>query len=318
MSTLVKGGAGKTGTPFKKRLTPYTFVLPTLIGLGLFLIYPLISAVYFSFTNIKLESLTEPPTFVGWNNWRFLLEDIRLEKAVKNTLWLVVVMVPARMVGALITALFLNQVKRGRSAYRTLFYLPALAPPVAATIAFVLLLKPGTGPVNTLLTKLGIDDPPLWFNDPAWSKPSLVLLALWGIGDLMIIFVAALLDVPAELHEAAALDGANTWQRFRFITLPSINPVLQFAAITGIIATLQYFTQAAVAASVASGSVTAGGGITNVFGYPNDSTFTYPLRLYTVGFGTGALGYASVLSLVLFVVSLSATLVLLRRFRTFL
>jgi multiple sugar transport system permease protein len=291
---------------------------PALVGIGLFLIYPLLSAIYFSFTNIRLETLTDPPSFVGWRNWEFLFEDIRLEKAIKNTLWLVVVMVPARMLGALVTAMLLNQVKKARGVYRTLFYLPALAPPVAATIAFVLLLKPGTGPVNTLLSKIGIADPPLWFNDPDWAKPSLVLLALWGIGDLMIIFVAALLDVPVELHEAAALDGANAWQRFRYVTLPTISPVLQFAAITGIIATLQYFTQAAVAASVASGSVTAGGGITNVFGYPNDSTYTFPLRLYTVGFGTGALGYASVLSLVLFVVSLSATLVLLRRFRTFL
>ncbi|GIH07084.1 sugar ABC transporter permease [Rhizocola hellebori] len=318
MSTLVTRGAGRPGTPWRKRLTPYTFVLPTLVGLGLFLIYPLLSAVYFSFTNIRLETLTDPPSFVGWNNWRFLLEDIRLGKAIENTVWLVLVMVPARMLGALLTALFLNQVKRGRGVYRTIFYLPALAPPVAATIAFVLLLKPGTGPVNTLLAKLGMSSPPLWFNDPDWAKPSLVFLALWGIGDLMIIFIAALLDVPAELHEAAALDGANAWQRFRYVTLPGISPVLQFAAITGVIATLQYFTQAAVAASVASGSVTAGGGITNVFGYPNDSTFTYPLRLYTVGFGTGALGYASVLSLVLFAVSLSATLLLLRRFRTFL
>lgn len=301
-----------------KRLTPYTFVLPAMIGLTLFFVYPLIAAVYFSFTSIRLETLTDPPRFVGWNNWRFLFEDIRLTKAIKNTLWLVVVMVPARMLGALLTAMLLNQVRRARGIYRTLFYLPALAPPVAATIAFVLLLKPGTGPVNTLLSKVGIEQPPLWFNDPDWAKPSLVLLALWGIGDLMIIFVAALLDVPPELHEAAALDGANAWQRFRFVTLPSISPVLQFAAITGVIATLQYFTQAAVAASVASGSVTAGGGITNVFGYPNDSTFTYPLRLYTVGFGTGALGYASVLSLVLFVVSLGVTLLLLRRFRTFL
>ena len=217
MSTLVSRGAGRPGTLWRRRLTPYTFVLPALTGLGLFLIYPLLSAAYFSFTNIRLETLTDPPQFVGWNNWRFLVEDIRLGKAIENTLWLVVVMVPARMLGALLTALFLNQVKRGRGVYRTIFYLPALAPPVAATIAFVLLLKPGTGPVNTLLAKLGVSSPPLWFNDPDWAKPSLVFLALWGIGDLLIIFVAALLDVPVELHEAAALDGANAWQRFRYV-----------------------------------------------------------------------------------------------------
>lgn len=300
-----------------RRLTPYAFVLPTFVGLTLFLGYPLVASVWFSLHRIHVVNLTQPPVWIGLSNWEFFFQDPNVIQAAKNTLWLVVVMVPARIVGALLTALLLNQAKRGRSVYRTLFYLPALAPPVAATIAFVLLLKPGTGPVNTLLSKLGFD-PPLWFNDPLWAKPSLVLLALWGIGDLMIIFIAALLDVPKEQHEAAALDGANAWQRFRFVTVPYISPVLHFAAITGVIGTLQYFTQAAVASSVASGAVTGGGGIANTFGYPNGSTFTYPLYLYVAGFGPrGLLGYASVLAVVLFVVSFAATLVLLRRFRTF-
>ncbi|MGN9779319.1 carbohydrate ABC transporter permease [Micromonospora sp. H33] len=302
----------------RKKLVPLGFVLPAFAGLGLFLVYPLVASVWLSFHRIHVVNLTQPPVWVGLDNWRVLLEDENVVRAAKNTLWLVVVMVPARIVGALLTALLLNQAKRGRSVYRTLFYVPALAPPVAATIAFVLLLKPGTGPVNTILTKLGVADAPLWFNDPLWSKPSLVLLALWGIGDLMVIFIAALLDVPSEQHEAAALDGANTWQRFRFVTLPHLSPVLQFAAITGVIGILQYFTQAAVASSVASGTVTGGGGIANTFGYPNGSTFTYSLYLYVAGFGPrGLLGYASVLAVVLFTVSFGATLLLLRRFRTF-
>jgi multiple sugar transport system permease protein len=299
----------------RRKLTPYLFVAPILVGLGLFLIYPLVSAVYFSFTRFNL---IQPPEWVGLDNWKFLFQDEKVALAAKNTLWLVVVMVPARMLGAMVTALLLNQIKHGRSVYRVLFYLPALAPPVAATIAFVLLLKPGTGPVNTLLEKIGFDHPPLWFNDPNWAKPALVLLALWGIGDIMIIFVAALLDVPVELHEAAALDGAGVWQRFRFVTLPTISPVLLFAAITGIIATLQYFTQAAVAASVASGQVTGGGGVSDTFGYPNGSTFTYPLWLYVVSFRYNVFGYANVLAVVLFLVSITATLLLLRRFKDFL
>ncbi len=306
-------GAGR----LRRRLTAYTFVLPTFAGLGLFLVYPLVASVWFSFHRIHVVNLTQPPEWIGLANWEFFLQDPNVIQAARNTLWFVVVMVPVRMLGALLTAMLLNQARRSRSVYRTLFYLPALAPPVAATIAFVLLLKPGTGPVNTFLTKLGFD-PPLWFNDPAWAKPSLVLLALWSCGDLMIIFIAALLDVPTEQHEAAALDGANAWQRFRYVTLPNISPVLQFAAITGVIGTLQYFTQAAVASSVASGQVTGGGGIADTFGYPNGSTFTYPLYLYVAGFGPrGLLGYASVLAVVLFVVSFGATLLLLRRFRTF-
>ncbi len=298
---------------WRQRLVFLTFIGPALVGLCVFFVYPLLAALYFSFTRFDLVN---QPEWVGLRNWQFLLEDSNVRKAAANTLWFVAIMVPARMVTALTTAMLLNRVRRGRSVFRTLFYLPALAPPVAATLAFVYLLKPGTGPVNTLLAGLGIEGP-LWFNSPEWSKPSLVLLALWGIGDLMIIFVAALLDVPTELYESASLDGAGAWQQFRHVTLPMISPVLLFAAITGVIATLQYFTQAAVAASVASGVATTGGGISSTFGYPEGSTFTYPLWLYVVGFRYNALGYANVLAVVLFVVAISITAVLLRRFRTF-
>ncbi|HEY3009407.1 MAG TPA: sugar ABC transporter permease [Micromonosporaceae bacterium] len=298
---------------WRHRLVVLSFMAPALVGLILFLGYPLVSAVYFSFTRFDLVN---QPQWVGLANWRFVFEDPNIRLAAKNTLWLVAVMVPARMVGALLTAMLLNAIKRGRGLFRTLFYLPALAPPVAATLAFVLLLKPGTGPVNTLLGKVGISGP-LWFNSPDWSKPSLVLLALWGVGDLMIIFVAALLDVPTELYEAASIDGANAWHRFRYVTVPAISPVLLFAAIIGVIATLQFFTQAAVAASAASGQITGGGGISDTFGYPEGSTFTYPLWLYVVGFRFNVLGYANVMAVILFVVSMSVTLVLLRRFRAF-
>ena len=297
----------------RHRLTVLSFIGPALVGLVVFFVYPLLASVYFSFHRVDLIN---PPKWIGLANWMFLFEDLNVRKAASNTLWFVVVMVPARILGAMLTAMLLNRVRRGRSVYRTLFYLPALAPPVVATLAFVSLLKPGTGPVNTLLAKVGIEGP-LWFSSPTWAKPALVLLALWGVGDLMIIFVAALLDVPTELYEAASLDGAGAWQQFRNVTLPSISPVVLFAAVTGVIATLQYFTQAAVAASVASGDAVTGGGISGTFGYPEGSTFTYPLWLYTVGFRNGLLGYASVLAVVLFVVAISVTLVLLRRFQAF-
>ena len=296
-----------------RRLVVLSFIAPALVGLGVFFIYPLLAAIYFSFTRFDLVN---PPEWVGLRNWQFLFEDQNIRQAAGNTLWFVAVMVPVRIVGALVTALLLNRVKRGRSVYRTLFYLPALAPPVAATLAFVSLLKPGTGPVSSLLGSLGVDSP-LWFNSPDWAKPSLVLLALWGLGDVMIIFVAALLDVPGELYEAAALDGAGPWQQFRNVTLPTISPVVLFAAVTGTIATLQYFTQAAVAASVASNGATTGGGISSTFGYPEGSTYTYPLWLYVVGFRYNALGYANVLAVVLFVVAIAVTALLLRRFRSF-
>jgi len=293
----------------RRNLTTLSFVAPVLIGIVVFFLYPLLSAIYFSFTKFDLLTV---PQWVGLDNYRRMGDDPFLWQSVRNTLWMVVVFVPVRIISAIGLSMLLTQLKRGAGFFRTIFYLPALAPPVAATIAFVYLLKPGTGPVNTFLAHIGIEGP-LWFNSPEWSKPSLALLGLWGIGDLMIIFLAAVLGVPASLYEAAALDGANAWHRFRYVTIPTIRPVILFAAITGIIYTLQYFDQAAVAGSIASGQAVTGGGISSSFGFPEGSTFTYPLWLYTVGFRYNALGYANAMAVALFVVALGVTVFLLRR-----
>ncbi len=192
-----------------------------------------------------------------------------------------------------------------------MFYLPYLAPPVAATMAFAFLLNPGTGPVNVILGKLGLPQPG-WFNDPAWSKPALTLLALWGIGDLMVIFMAALLDVPVHQYEAAELDGAGAWQRFRYITLPNISPIVIFAVVTGVIQTMQYYTQPLVAGKVASG-VIGGSGQQFEPGYPDKSTLTLPQLVYNLGFQRFDTGSACVIALVLFVLSMLFTVVLMRR-----
>lgn len=285
---------------------------PAILGFSIFFIYPLIATVYFSFHRYDLLS---PPEFIGFRNYQYLLqEDPQVGQAIRNTLWLVAIMVPAKILFALGVSQVLMAVKRGSSWFRAMFYLPALAPPVAATLMFVFLFNPATGPVNETLRFLGIEGP-LWFNDPAWSKPALVLLAIWGVGDVMIIVLAALLNVPKEQYEAASMDGAGAFQRWLHITLPTIAPVLMFAAVTGVIATLQYFTQPAVAAQAASGKATVGGGVGGLLGYPLGSTLTFPQWLYVQGFTNYYLGYASVLALVLFVVAFLFVLVLLRQFR---
>jgi multiple sugar transport system permease protein len=302
-----------TGIRLRRNLTTLSFLAPALIGITVFFLYPLISAVYFSFTKFDLLSV---PRWVGLDNYRRMVDDPFLLQSVRNTLWMVVVFVPVRIIGAISLSMLLTNLKRGAGFFRTVFYLPALVPPVAATIAFVYLLKPGTGPVNVFLGHLGIEGP-LWFNSPVWAKPSLVLLGLWAIGDLMVIFLAAVLGVPESLYEAASLDGANAWHRFRYVTMPTIQPVILFAAVTGVIYTLQYFDQAAVAGSIASGQASTGGGVSSSFGFPEGSTFTYPLWLYTVGFRYNALGYANALAVVLFVVALAVTVILLRRAKAF-
>ncbi len=148
--------------------------------------------------------------------------------------------------------MLLSRARRGAGALRTIFYLPALAPIVASTLGFVYLFNPATGPVNTILSVFGIEGP-LWLNGPGTAKPTLVLLSLWGIGNTLIIFLAAVLDVPRHLLESAELDGAGPWRRFIHVTLPTISPVLLFAIVIGVIDALQYFTQAFVAAERRAG-----------------------------------------------------------------
>jgi multiple sugar transport system permease protein len=298
----------------RHRLTVLAFLAPWLIGLAIFFIYPLIMTVYYSFTRFDLVT---PAKWIGFRNYEFFWsKDPKVWQSIRNTLWLVAILVPARMLFGLGVSMILTTVRRGGGLFRTLFYLPALAPPAAATLAFVFMFNPETGPVNVGLKALGINGP-LWFNDPNWAKPALVLLGLWGIGDLMIIFLASLLDVPKDQYEAASLDGANSWQRFRFVTFPNITPVLTFAAVTGVIAALQYFTEAAVAAQVASGKANVGEGISSQLGYPDNSTLTYPIWLYSKGFGDYSLGYASALAVILFAVSVIFTVFLLRRAHAF-
>ncbi|MBU1589311.1 MAG: sugar ABC transporter permease [Actinobacteria bacterium] len=287
---------------------------PALAGLLLFFVYPLIASIFYSFTRFDLVS---PPEFIGLRNYEYLFtKDPKVWIAAGNTLWFVVVLVPVRIITALGVAFLLVRAKRASGFWRTVFYLPALVPSVAGVVAFVFLFNPGTGPVNLILKSIGIQGP-LWFNDPDWSKPSLLLLGIWVMGDIMIIFLAALLDVPQELYEAASLDGARSWQKGWYVTLPSIVPVLVFAVVTGVIAALQYFTEAAVASTVASGKATVGAGSGGELGYPGNSLLTYTEWLYVRGFANYQLGYASALAVVLFVVAAVFLLILLRRVRAF-
>lgn len=289
----------------KRRRVVLAFLAPWLAGFAVFAVYPLATTVWLSFTNSDMIS---PAKFVGLRNYRFLFgQDPYIGQAVRNTLWLVAIMVPAQVLFALGVAMVTARLKGGAGIWRTLFYLPALAPPVAATVAFVCLFNPGTGPIDHLLHALGLPQP-LWFDSTHWSKPALTLLALWGSGSSMVIFLAALLDVPAELHEAAALDGAGPAKRFRYITLPSISPVLLFSAVTGVIAALQYFTEAMVASQTA-GNSRAGVAV----GYPGGSTLTYSQWLYQEGFGQFHMGYACALAVLLFAATMLATVVILRR-----
>jgi multiple sugar transport system permease protein len=281
---------------------------PWLAGFSVFFGYPLVMSAYLSFNHYDLLS---SPRWVGLANYRYLFTvDPQVWTAVRNTLWIIAVAVPLQVIFAFGIALMLSRARRGIGVFRTVFYLPALAPPVAATLGFVYILNPSTGPVNTLLGYLGINGP-LWFQDPAWSKPSLVALGIWGVGNTMVIFLAAILDVPRQLYESAELDGAGPLQRLRWVTLPSVSPVILFAVVLGVIQGLQYFTQAYVAAGVASGQASQAADVTAAsLGYPLDSTLFYPVLLYQHGFSDFQMGYASAMAMLLLVVSFAVTLVI--------
>ena len=158
-------------------------------------------------------------------------KDPQFWQAMRNTIWIICVGLPLEIAFALLTAMLLTRPRRGHRVYRTIYFLPTLAPPVAAALAFVFILNPAIGPVNQVLRGLGVAHPPLWFFDPSTSKWGLVFLGLWGVGQTMIIFLAGLLDVPRQLYEAADIEGATGVQKFRYVTLPMISPVIFFSLV---------------------------------------------------------------------------------------
>jgi multiple sugar transport system permease protein len=295
----------------RRRWVVLGFLSPAILGFVIFFAYPLIATLYFSFTRYDLIN---PPQWIGLDNYiRMFTTEQLVGTAAYNTLWLVIVLTVCRVVFALGVASIISRLRRGLGLVRTLCYLPALAPPAAATLVFVFVFNPEFGPVNRFLRWLGLEGP-LWFNDPAMAKPSLTLLVLWGSGELMIIILAALLDVPQEQYESAALDGAGPVRRFWHITLPSISPVLLFGVVNSMIFALQFFTQAVVAGAAASGAADVAGN-TKFIGAPQNSTLTYPVWLYVQGFRYSNMGYAAAMAVLLFVVSLAFTAILVRQLR---
>jgi multiple sugar transport system permease protein len=297
---------------WRRRGQVLAFMSPWLLGFTIFFGYPLVMTAYYSFTHYDLLS---SPKWIGLANYRYLFSgDPIIRTAISNTLWIIAVAVPLNAIFAFGVAVMLSRARRGIGFFRTVFYLPALVPPVAATLGFVYLLNPATGPVNNLLRHLGLPDP-LWFDSPTWAKPSLVLLGLWGIGNLMIIFLAAVIDVPKHLYESAELDGAGGWQSMRWVTLPTISPVILFAIVIGVIEGLQYFTQAYVASTIAAGSAASATEGANSLGYPLYSTMFYPVLLYQQGFRYFNMGYASAMAMLLLVVAFAVTVIIVRNSR---
>jgi len=275
----------------------YFFITPWLIGFILLTLGPMVASLYFSFTDYNI---VQPPVWTGLKNYTRLFNDPLFWQSLRVTLSFAVLSLPTGLAFGFLLALLLNQQIPGVRLWRTLYFLPSVLPGVAVTLLWVILLNPQLGVVNLLLDKFGIDGPG-WLNDPDWALPSLAIIALWGVGQNMIIYLAGLQGVPVDLYDAAKVDGAGTWHRFRYVTLPMMTPVLFYNLVLGLIGTFSYFTQAYVA-----------GAAYNDVGGPVRSTLVYNLYLYQNAFRYNEMGYASAMAWVLFVIVLALTAMIFR------
>ena len=275
----------------KENITGYLFAAPWFIGFAFFVVYAVYSAFYHGFTEY---SVLKAPEWIGLENYRQIFTDDKLfGKSLYNITYFSVFAVPLGIITAMLLAMLLNQKVIGLSVFRAVFYIPSVVPIVASSILWLWILNSQFGLLNVFLSYLGISGP-AWLASPRWSKPSLIIMQTWGVGGTMIIFLASLQDVPRQLYEAAEIDGANVWHRFRHVTVPMITPTIFFALVMGIIGTFQTFVQVYI--------------ITN--GGPADSTLFYVLYLYNNAFRYFRMGYASALAVILFFIILALTLVI--------
>jgi multiple sugar transport system permease protein len=272
----------------------YAFASPWIVGFFLFTLGPMLTSFYWSFTDYSVLMKT---SWVGPDNYvKMFTDDEYFTTALWNTTYYSVASVVLIQVIAMMLALLLNRDVRGVRTFRTVYYMPSVVSGVALSLLWLWLLDPDVGPINsTLWSVFGIEGP-RWLKSLDWSKPSLILMSLWGAGNTVVLYLAALQGVPQELHEAAQIDGASSFRRFFSVTVPMISPTILFTLVLGIIGSFQVFTQAYV--------MTDGG--------PLNSTLMYVLYLYRTGFRNLFMGYASAMAWLLFLFILLMTALVFR------
>lgn len=302
------------GTPQGKRLSQMQrnrnwagllFAMPWIIGFLAFSLYPIVTSMYYSLTSFNIF---QPPTWVGLDNYKELIfNDPKFYKSLGNTLYMVLLGTPITLLAGILMAVLLNQKIKGQPLFRTIFYLPSIVPAVASSLVWLWILNPQYGLLNMLLKSLGMPQP-IWLMDPDWTKPALIIMAVWGVGNTMILFLAALQDVPRSLYEAAQIDGANAVQQFFYITLPGISPVIFFQLIMSVINYFQYFTQA----YMLIGGSSVDGGLNVMSGGAGNSMLFYSLYLFHNAFGYYKMGKASAMAWILFIIVVAVTAVIFK------
>nr|WP_312886125.1 sugar ABC transporter permease [Bacillus sp. NTK034] len=303
-TTFVRRGADLAGKKVKtsrrrmsrqtrENIFGYLFISPWIIGfLGLTL-GPLLFSLFASFTDYNITSRMN---FIGLDNFKrmFTIDDL-FKTSLWNTLYYVLFSVPLTTAGAIFLSVLLNQKVRGMKFFRTLYYLPAILSGVAVYFLWMQLLSPSTGLVNTFLAWLGIEGP-AWLFDPEWTKPALLLMKMWSVGGGMLLYLASLQGVSASLYEAADLDGAGVMQKFFYITLPMISPIIFFDVLTSTIGAFQIFQEAYVMTENGSGG-------------PGNSLLFYNLHMWNNAFEVFDMGYASAMAWLLFIVVMVLTII---------
>jgi multiple sugar transport system permease protein len=264
------------GVQAREALKGYAFISPWLIGFFAFTLLPVALSFYYSLCSY---SLLQPPVFRGLENYRTLLDDKIFWLSLRNTMYYAAMALPLGLICALCAALLLNARIRGQAIYRAIVFLPSIVPASAAAMIWLWLLNPKLGLVNFVLTHLGVQNPPGWINDKSWAMPALAFISIWGVGNTVVIYLAA------------ELDGAATWRKIWHVTLPTISPVIFFNLITAIIGTMNFFVLPFI--------MTQGG--------PDRATYFYTYRLYDNGFIYLKMGYASAMAWVQLLIVLALT-----------
>jgi multiple sugar transport system permease protein len=277
------------------------FISPWLFGFLAFTLLPMAASLVLSFTDFDPRAPGDT-RFIGLDNYAKMLRDPVLLKSLGVTIRFAILIVPTTLIGALGIAMLVNNtLLAGRNIFRTIFYVPIQIPLVASTLIWIGVLNASTGWLNYGLEAVGLPKQD-WLNSVALVHPSLTLMGLWGIGNMMLIFLAGLQGVPTELYDSARVDGAGRWASFRHITLPMISTVIFYNLIITLIGTFQYFTQAYI--------------ISNGRGDPDNATLFFNLNLYREAFVFFNMGYASALAWLLFAIVLTLTIFLFRTART--
>jgi len=277
----------------KEALTAMVFIAPWVVGFLVFTLYPILSSLYYSMTNYNVLN---SPSFIGFENYINLLKDKVYLKSLTNTLYMIVIGGTITIIVSLIVSIIMDNRKlRGISLFRVFFFMPTLVPTVIACVLWIWMLQPTTGVVNTLLGYLGITGPG-WIASPTWSKPAMILMMIWACGNIIIVNMAGLQDIPQSMYESASIDGANFFQKVRTITIPLLRPVILYNSVTLIINILQWFAEPLI--------MTEGG--------PDSSTLFYSLYLYQNAFQFFKMGYASAMAWIMLIIALALIIFLLK------